>query len=133
MYRMILNEEPNEDARKTHYEIMREVYSHTENKQDVSRNMLATLFVRDPAKFRGEQDEVQKVVKNNIAWPQGYVPQQFVVKRPPPKSTKEEIHYANLKIKHEIKMAPLNKFYLDDEIQDLNKICTTKDAHMTYK
>jgi hypothetical protein len=32
MYRMILNEEPNEDARKTHYEIMREVYSHTENK-----------------------------------------------------------------------------------------------------
>ena len=54
MYRMILNEEPNEDARKTHYEIMREVYSHTENKQDVSRNMLATLFVRDPAKFRGE-------------------------------------------------------------------------------
>ena len=32
MYRMILKEEPNEDARKTHYEIMREVYSHTENK-----------------------------------------------------------------------------------------------------
>ena len=51
MYRMILKEEPNEDARKTHYEIMREVYSHTENKQDVSRNMLATLFVRDPASF----------------------------------------------------------------------------------
>ena len=35
MYRMILREEPNEDARKTHYEIMREVYSHTENKKDV--------------------------------------------------------------------------------------------------
>ena len=69
MYRMILKEEPNEDARKTHYEIMREVYGHTENKQDVSRNMLATLFVRDPASFRENLEEVQKVVKNNVAWP----------------------------------------------------------------
>lgn len=48
MYRSILKEEPNEDARKTHYEIMREVYDHTENKIDVGRNMLATVFVRDP-------------------------------------------------------------------------------------
>ena len=74
MYRMILKEEPNEDSRKTHHQIMREVFSHTENKQDVSRNMLATLFVRDPAKFRDNLEEVQKVVKNNIAWPQGYIP-----------------------------------------------------------
>lgn len=55
------------------------------------------------------------------------------MKRPPPKKTKEEIFYENLKVKHTVKMAPLNKFYLEEEIQNLNKICTTKDAHVTYK
>jgi|TARA_B110000285_G_C14982463_1_gene542114 hypothetical protein len=69
MYRSILKEEPNEDARKTHYEIMREVYDHTENKQDVGRNMLATIFVRDPNKYKDNMEEVQKIMKNNIAWP----------------------------------------------------------------
>ena len=69
MYRSILTEEPNEDARKTHYEIMREVYDHTENKIDVGRNMLATIFVRDPIKYRDNMDEVKKITRNNIAWP----------------------------------------------------------------
>ena len=35
--------------------------------------------------------------------------------------------------KHQIQMAPLNKFYLEEEITNLNKIATTRDAHVTYK
>jgi hypothetical protein len=31
--------------------------------------MLATIFVRDPKKYKDNMEEVQKIMKNNIAWP----------------------------------------------------------------
>lgn len=133
MYRMILKEEPNEDARKTHYQIMREVYDHTENKQDVGRNMLATIFVRDPKKYKEGMEEVQKIMKNNVAWPQGYIPDDYPIKRPPVKYSKEEIALAKLKEKHSLRMAPLNKFFIDEAIQNLKQVCGTSNAHTTYK
>lgn len=114
---------------------MREVYEHTENKTDVLRNILASLYVRDPAKFSEHDETVAKVLKNEymMAWPQGYIPPEHVVHRAPLKKTKEEINRAALKEKHALIMAPLNKFYLDDAIQNLQNVCTTKNAHTTYK
>ena len=44
---------------------MRDVYGHTENKTDVVRNVLATIYVRDPKSFTEEHDEVNKVLKND--------------------------------------------------------------------
>jgi len=112
---------------------MEEIYDHTENKTDVQRNMTATLFVNDPVKFSTENEDVNKVLKQNVAWPKGYIPEQFVIQKPALKKTKEEIDREILKEKHSLKMAPLNKFYLDDAIKNLQKVCTTENALVTYK
>jgi len=97
---------------------MREIYEHTENKTDVLRNILASLYVKDPTKFSAEDETVMKVLKNEymMAWPKGYVPPTFLVSKPPLKYTKEEIDIVKLKEKHSLTLAPLNKFYLDDAI-----------------
>jgi len=58
LYRQILTDEPGEDARRTHQELMRDVYGHTENKTDVIRNMLASIYVKDPSGFTEKHDEV---------------------------------------------------------------------------
>lgn len=54
MYRTIIDEEIQSDSFKNEYDLMREVYSHTENKVDVIRNMLAQIYVKDPLKFKQE-------------------------------------------------------------------------------
>ena len=135
LYRQILGEETNEDLGKSHHEVMRDVYGHTENKTDVLRNVLAAIYVKDPTAFTEQNEEVHKVLKNDymIAWPQGYIPETHEVAKRPPKKTKEEIHLEKLKDKHSLVMAPLNKFYLDEAIQNLQKVCTTNNAITTYK
>jgi len=69
----------------------------------------------------------------HLAWPQGYIPDSYEISKPPLKKTKEEIHRERLKEKHSCRMAPLNKFYLDEAIQNLQKVCGTQNAHTTYK
>lgn len=49
------------------------------------------------------------------------------------KKTKDEIFQEYLKDKHKETMDPLNKFYLDEAIQNLQKVCHTKDAFQNYK
>ena len=61
MYRSIIEENPNEDSKKTEYQIMREIFDHTENKMDVNRNMLASVYVTDPSKFKDSNEAVIKV------------------------------------------------------------------------
>ena len=133
MYRTVLNNDPMRDANKSQAQISNEVYHHTEVKNDVNRNMLATLYVRDPHKFNENDEEVQKVLSNNIGWPKGYVPEEHPVVKPPPKMTSEELHYLKLADKHYVRMRPLNKYYLDDEIVDLPKLSQTSNAFGTYK
>ena len=109
------------------------MYHHTELKNDINRNMLATLYVRDPHKFNENDEEVQKVLSSNIAWPKGYIPEEHPVVKPPLRMTKDELHYLELKDKHYVRMRPLNKYYLDDEIVDLPKLAQTSGCHATYK
>ena len=85
MYRSIIDEDPNEDQKKTEFQIMREIFDHTENKIDVNRNMLANVFATDPSKFKDTHDAVLKVQKNNVAWPGGYVPTEHKISRIPVK------------------------------------------------
>jgi len=75
MYRVIIKEDPERDGLKSHYDIMREVYDHTENKVDLERNTMATFFALDPLKFKDKNDEANRVLKSNIAWPKGYIPE----------------------------------------------------------
>ena len=58
------------------------------------------------------------MLKNDyvIAWPQGYVPKEYVMAKRPVKKTKEEIASEKLKEKHKLPMPPLNRFFLDDAI-----------------
>ena len=79
MYRSIIEENPNEDSKKTEYQIMREIFDHTENKMDVNRNMLASVYVTDPSKFKDSNEAVIKVQKNNLAWPGGYMPGEYKI------------------------------------------------------
>ena len=79
MYRSIIEEDPNEDIKKSEYQIMREIFDHTENKIDINRNMLASVYATDPSKFKDTHEAVIKVQKNNLAWPGGYVPEKFKI------------------------------------------------------
>jgi hypothetical protein len=112
---------------------MREVYDHTENKSDVTRNMLAFQYLKDPFDFNIDGKDVHKILKNEIAWPQGYIPEFREVVRFKVAKTKEEKFQEHLREKHNVKMAPLNKLYIEDAIQDLPKVCQTTDAYTTYK
>ena len=134
MYRTVLpHQHPNLEAHKTHFEIMREVYDHAENKSDVTRNMLAYQYLKNPYSFDAESKDVHKILKNDIAWPQGYIPDEHRIVRFKVAKTKEEKFQEYLREKHNVKMAPLNKLYIDDAIQDLPKVCQTTDAYTTYK
>jgi hypothetical protein len=83
---------------------MREIYEHTENKTDVLRNILASIYVKDPSRFSEKDETVTKVLKNEymMAWPQGYIPPEHIVKKAPLKYTKEEINREILKDKHSL-------------------------------
>jgi len=83
---------------------MREVYGHTENKTDVLRNILASLYVKDPSKFAETNEDVHKLLKNDymMAWPRGYIPPIHEVAKRPIKWTKEEINREILKEKHSL-------------------------------
>ena len=76
MYRSVIKNDPLKDANKSEAQIVQELYTHTEHKNDINRNMLATLFIKDPYKFSENQEEVQKVLSQNIAWPKGYIPEE---------------------------------------------------------
>ena len=47
--------------------------------------------------------------------------------------TKEQLFLEYLREKHKVKMAPINKLYIDDAIHDLPKVCQTINAYTTYK
>ena len=134
LYRTVIPHlHPNLEAHKTHFEVMQEVYDHTENKTDVTRNMLATHYLKDPNNFDAEAKDVKNILKNEITWPQGYIPEENKVMKFKMTKTKEELFLDWLREKHSVKMAPLNKLCIDDAIQDLSKICQTSDAITTYR
>lgn len=56
--RHIINIEPKKDIQKSHFDIFRELYDHTEIKGDVSRNMLATVYFNDPNNFKERDIQV---------------------------------------------------------------------------
>lgn len=52
MPRNIIKIDKGKDEYKSHYELFRELYNHTEIKKDVGKNMLATIYVQDPNNFK---------------------------------------------------------------------------------
>ena len=134
LYRVVIpHSHPNLDAHKSHFEVMREVYDHTENKTDLSRNMLAKCYVQNPYRFKDDAKDIHNVLKNDISWPQGYIPEELKVEPFKVPKTKEDLFRQYLREKHDVKMAPLNKMYIDEAIQDLTKVCQTSNAYSTYK
>jgi hypothetical protein len=54
--------------------------------------MLLSLYAEDPVHV-DENDEPDKILRNNVAWPQGYLPRHHVIKKIIVRDTKEELHY----------------------------------------
>lgn len=81
---------------------MDEIYKHTEAKTDINRNMIALIFARNPATFKQEDEDVQRILKNNVSWPKNYYPKNFTIKRPAPPKSKEELDRIELKKKHKV-------------------------------
>ena len=107
LYRTIVPINIEKDKGKTHSKLYSEIYRHAEDKSDINRNMLATIFARDPKKFNQDHEDINKLSKNNIAWPKNYIPFKHIIKKPPPPKTKEEIHIETLKEKHHLIMTYL--------------------------
>lgn len=60
-----------------------------------------------------------------MAWPVGYVPPKVDVSKYRQKKTKEEIEDAERRSKHHVKLAPLNKFFIDQAIKDLGNVASS--------
>jgi len=43
--------------------------------------MVAYIHARDPKAFNKNNEEVRKVLQNQIAWPKGYIPPKHEIKR----------------------------------------------------
>jgi hypothetical protein len=52
MPRNIIKIDKGKDEIKSHYELFRELYNHTDIKGYVGKNMLATVYVNDPNNFK---------------------------------------------------------------------------------
>jgi hypothetical protein len=69
----VVNQVKSKDIVKDPNLLIEDIFQHTHFKADVSRNMLHKLFEEDPVNFSNNKD-VEKVLKNNVAWPKGYIP-----------------------------------------------------------
>lgn len=69
MPRNIIKIDQGKDEIKSHYELFRELYNHTDIKGYVGKNMLATVYVNDPNNFKEKDMQVQLILKNQIQWP----------------------------------------------------------------
>ena len=58
MYRTVVKQEPMKDAFKSQDEIADDLFKHATRKSDISRNMLSTLYCRDPYNFNEKVPEV---------------------------------------------------------------------------
>ena len=133
MYRTVVKQEPMKDAFKSQTEVTEDLFNHAIHKSDISRNMLSTLYVRDPYNFNEKADEVKKVLSSGISWPKGYIPEEHPIFKPKVKKTKEEKMRDDLREKHRIQLDPLNKYYLEETITNLTKVANTENAYQTYK
>ena len=84
LFDSILPIEPKKDAKKSELQISADIFKHTETKMEVNRNMLATLYVKDPNQFNKTSDEQKKICLNNISWPRNYQPTSQILKKAPP-------------------------------------------------
>ena len=105
-----------EAGRKSIPELIEGLYEHCSNKSITSRNMLNSLYQEDPLNFH-KKEEVKHVLRNNIAWPQGYVP---AVSKPTKMfhQSKEQIFRQGLKDKHQVFMKAVGGAAIDSLIQD---------------
>ena len=90
-----------------------------EAKTDINRNMLALIFSRNPEKYKNHDQDVERILKNNISWPKNYYPKKYAIKRPAPKKSKEEIDRLALKEKHRVLMQYLPKAEIYNVIDNL--------------
>lgn len=52
LYRTIVPLNTEKDKNKSGEQLCSEIFSHSEDKCDINRNMLAAIFARDPLKFK---------------------------------------------------------------------------------
>ena len=62
LFRSIVPINIKKDNDKTTTQIFEDIYRHSEDKVDINRNMLATIFARNPKKFEEKDEEVQKLL-----------------------------------------------------------------------
>lgn len=81
-------------------EAVRDIYQHTELKTDTSRNLLSSLYSRNPTSFKETNEEVSKLLENDVIWPKGYVPNKPEIKKVFIKKSDDEVFRQKLKEKH---------------------------------
>lgn len=69
LFRTIVAMDAEGDDKKQTYEVYKDIWRHTQNKTDVNRNMVATIYAQNPKKFKTNNEDVQKLMKNGISWP----------------------------------------------------------------
>ena len=52
MPRSIIKIDQGKDEIKSHFELFRDLYNHTEIKGNAGKNMIATVYVNDPSNFK---------------------------------------------------------------------------------
>lgn len=69
--------------------------------------MIGNIYARDPNNFIQNNEEVNKVLKNQIAWPKGYIPPSNEIKRIIFKRNLDVEKKEALRARHELWMDPL--------------------------
>lgn len=72
--------------------------------------MLALIFAKSPKKFSVNDETVQKVMVNNVAWPKLYLPRKYDIIKYHKKKTEAEIAKEILKEKHSSVLSYLPKY-----------------------
>lgn len=126
----VLPEVKRHDVNKTVGDMVDDFFDHCGLKSDVSRNMLQNLYFKDPLQFH-ENDDVQKVLRNNIAWPIGYIPEQHVIKKIIVRESEQEQKYKVMKEKHQVEMKDSTN--VDRLLNFPLKLSELKNAFKTYK
>ena len=121
------------DRHKSLNETVKDIYKYTELKTDVNRNMINSVYSRNPDNFRENSEDVKKIMQNNMAWPRGYVPKKKRIRKIVVPVNQEEIRKLEVKEKHRSNLHRLFSHQIDGIITNIPKVCETQNAIVTYK
>lgn len=131
-HKNILNANKDLDEGKNMNSIVDEIFEHYNIKSKVSRNMLQKLYEEDPLNFH-ENKDVQRVLRNNVAWPKGYIPTHIPVIKIVVPISEDQKRRNDLREKHDAKMKPFSMEFIDDLVMNPEQICEIENAMGIYK